>query len=363
MERRVREIINALLPGKRAWLERGVYVYRERKTGRVRFGISYQARCSNGARKRRRELVEADSLASARKALHAVQVDTSRGTRVIAAAPLPTFDQYAEEYVRGRENEIASLSRSRGTFTAASAVFGGVRIDLVQPHHVAEFKRQRLMTCEPGTVLRDLVVLKHCFKLAVKVYRYRSDNPAEDVKIAKYQEKPRRALSIEEEDRLVAAAPPYLKPFIRTATNTGLRRSELTRLQWSDVDFSTNRITVRESKSRKVQIVPMNRIVREVLLELRGAGKIGPVFTFEGRRFDDPKKGIGAAARRAGIGKVTCHVFRHTAATRMVDAGVDLRVVQAIMRHASITTTMRYVHGGNLEAGAEKLADYVERGK
>jgi len=307
--------------------------------------------------------VDADTLGAARKALHAVQVDTSRGARVIAAAPLPTFDEYASEYLRGREREITSLSRSRLALTAASRVFGGVRVDLVAPHHVAEFKRLRLETCEPATVQRDLAVLKHAFRLAVKVYRYRPDNPSEDVTIAKYQQKPRRVLSIDEEERLIAAAAEHVKPFIRVATNTGLRLSELTRLLWSDVDFTANRITIRESKSRRVQAVPMNRIVRDTLLSLRGPGRVGPVFTFEGRSFRDPGRAIASAARRAGVGKVTCHCFRHTAATRLIDAGVDVRRVQAILRHASIVTTMRYVHGGDLNAAAETLADYVERGR
>lgn len=363
MERRVREIINALLPGKRAWLERGVFVYRERKTGRVRFGISYQARRAKGGKKRQRELVDANSLAAARKALHAVQVDTARGTRVIADAPLPTFADYASKYLRGRGNEIASLSRSRLSLNAASQVFGGVRIDLVTPEDVMEFKVLRLQSCHPATVQRDLAVLKHAFRNAVKVYRLRRDNPAQDITISKYDQKERKVLSIEEEERLIAAAAEYLKPFIRVATNTGLRLSEMTRLQWSDVDFTANRITIRKTKSRTVQTVPMSRIVRETLLALRGPGRVGPVFTYKGRTFSDPGKAIESARLQAGLDKITCHCFRHTAATRLVDAGVDVRNVQRMMRHADIKTTMRYVHGGDLDEAAEKLADYVERGK
>ena len=119
-------------------------------------------------------------------------------------------------------------------------------------------------------------------------------------------------------------------------------------------------ITITRSKSREVQTVPMDRIVRETLFALRGSGRIGWVFLYDGQRLQNPKKAIAAAARRAGIGKVTCHAFRHTAATRMIEAGVDIRNVKAILRHASITTTMRYVHGGDLDAAVEKLADYVD---
>lgn len=119
-------------------------------------------------------------------------------------------------------------------------------------------------------------------------------------------------LTFDEERRLLEAAAPHVRPFIVVAINTGLRLSELTGLQWSDVDFTSNRVTLRATKSRKVQTVPLNRHATEVLLTLRGLGRVGPVFTFEGQRLDNPKKALAAAARRAGIGKVTCHMFRHT---------------------------------------------------
>lgn len=361
MEPKINAITKDLKKGQRRWVERGIFAYRERRTGRVRFGISYQAQRSDGGKVRRRELVDAESLGAARKALRAVQVDTSRGQRLISARPLPTFAAYVDEYLHGREREIASLKRSRLALNAASEVFGGVRIDHVAPHHVQDFKRRRMETCEPATVQRDLAVLKHAFRLATKVYRYRADNPAQDVTVARYQEKQRRALSIDEVERLIAASAPHVQPFIRVAVQTGLRLSELSQLQWADVDFAANRITITRSKSRKVQTVPMDRIVRETLLALRGTGRVGWVFLYDGHRLENPKKAIAGAARRAGVGKVTCHVFRHTAATRLIEAGVDILLVKAIMRHASITTTMRYVHGGDLDAAAEKLADYVER--
>jgi integrase len=342
----------------RQWIERGIF-----RDG-DRWGISYAARFDSGAIKRKRVLLDPKvrTVGAARKALHAALTDTDRGQLLHRTEKAQTFAVFADEYVRARTPDIpASISRVRGTVDAACLVFGGVPIDKVEPLHVERFKTRRLEAVSPGTVKRDLAVLHGLFRAAVR-YKVRKDNPCTDVRVAKYQEAERRALTLDEERRLLDAAAPYLRPFIVVAINTGLRLSELTGLQWSDVDFTANRVTLRATKSRKVQTVPLNRHAREALLEVRGVGRVGPVFTFEGQRLANPKKGLAAAARRAGIGKVTCHVFRHTCATRLLEAGVDIRNVQAWLRHASITTTARYLHGSDLSGAAEKLASFSESG-
>ncbi len=228
---------------------------------------------------------------------------------------------------------------------------------------MAEFKRQRLATCEPATAYRDLAVVKRAFKDAVKVYCYREDNPASGITVGKWQAKPRRILSVEEEARLVEAAAPHLRPLITVATNTGLRLGELRRLEWRDVDFAAGLLTIREAKNKNSgEKVPINAIARNALLALRGNGAVGPVFLYGGRPMRNPHTGIVRAAKRAGIGHVTAHCFRHTCATRLIEAGVDIVRVKAWMRHANVATTLGYTHVEGLDAAAEKLAAYVESG-
>ena len=341
----------------RQWIERGIY-----RDG-DRYGISYNAHFSDGTVRRKRELLDASvrTLGAARKALRARRSDTERGLQVLPASKAPTFAAFSEEYVRSRAREIpASLSRMRLTVAAACKVFGGIPIDKVGPRHVLAFKTRRLESCAPGTVKRDLAVLNALFRAAVRVYRVRADNPCEYVRIGKYQEAQRRVLTLDEERRLLDASAPHLRSFILVALNTGLRLSELTGLEWRDVDFTENRVILRATKSRKVQTVPLNRIARETLLSMRGEGRVGPVFVFEGQALANPKKALAGAVRRAGIGHITCHALRHTCATRLLQAGVDIRTVQVWLRHADITTTARYLRSADLSVAGEKLAGFVE---
>jgi integrase len=345
----------------RKGVERGIFTYEDR-LGRVRYGLSYVAHCNDGTTRWKRALLKPDvrTLGAARKALHAVHTDTDRGELVHEVVKAPTFAAFGKEYVDARAVDIpASISRVRCTVTAACEVFGGVPIDKVSTLHVERLKTQRLEACAPGTVKRDLAVLHGIFRTAVR-YKLRTDNPCTDVRVAKYQERERRVLTLDEERRLLEVSPPHLRSFVVVAINTGLRLSELTGLQWADIDLTANRVILRATKSRKVQTVPLNRIAREALLTLRGVGRVGPVFMFEGQRLANPKKALASAAARAGIGKVTCHVFRHTCATRLLQAGVDIRKVQAWLRHASITTTARYLHVSDLAGAADQLADFNE---
>src|ERR671919_595553 len=91
----------------------------------------------------------------------------------------------------------------------------------------------------------------------------------------------------------------------------------------------------------------MEPIVREALLGLsQQHGDAEYVFTNPntGTRYTDVKKSVSAACREAGIANFTFHDLRHTFGTRLADAGVDVVKIKELMGHASIVTTMRYIH-------------------
>lgn len=183
-----------------------------------------------------------------------------------------------------------------------------------------------------------------------------------------------REMRAEEEARLFAILREDYRPVLRFALITGLRLGEIPRLRWNDVDWGGRQITVL-GKGNKLATIPMPPDVRELLWQLRGHHPEA-VFTYEAARSRDGRErgdrhpmtrsGLQITFRRAvaaaGIANFRFHDNRHTAATRLLRAGGNLKTVQKLLRHEDITTTAKYSHVQDDDVlAAMQLA--AERGK
>ena len=134
----------------------------------------------------------------------------------------------------------------------------------------------------------------------------------------------------------------HLTPMTIVALNTGLRRGELTSLTWNDVNLQSKLLTVRAgySKSQKARHIPLNSEVVDVLKRYQkqhgGEGRLFDVFSV--------KKSWNALMTNAGIRDFRFHDLRHTFASKLVAAGVDLNTVRELLGHADIRMTLRYAH-------------------
>jgi integrase len=147
---------------------------------------------------------------------------------------------------------------------------------------------------------------------------------------------------------LLACCSPSLTPIVLTALHTGFRTSELLSLTWADVDFRRRAITVRAgyAKNGESRSVPMNNRLRTALKLARiSRAEDGPVFcTPQGAPYRNFRTAFERAVHKAGIVDFTFHDLRHTFASRLVMAGVDLPTVQALLGHKTIAMTLRYTH-------------------
>lgn len=174
-----------------------------------------------------------------------------------------------------------------------------------------------------------------------------------------------RWLSKDEAERLIAAASlyartPHLPCFIRLALNTGCRRGELLGLEWPRVDMARRLIFLeaRHTKSAKRRTVPLNDTALAALGELLqwhlkhhpGSPWVFP--SSAGGHIRWLKTAFRNSCNRAGIQDFRIHDLRHTCASWLVMAGVDLYVVRDLLGHASITTTERYAHLAPARAAA-----------
>jgi integrase len=133
------------------------------------------------------------------------------------------------------------------------------------------------------------------------------------------------------------------------AIHTGMRRGEQFKLQWTNVNFHTGVLTIPRSKHGEARHIPMNEQVIEVLRNL--PSRLKSPYVFLSRAGKTPLNANNFITRvwnpllqEAGIEDFHWHDCRHTFASRPIMAGVDLRTVQELLGHKTITMTLRYAH-------------------
>jgi integrase/recombinase XerD len=158
-------------------------------------------------------------------------------------------------------------------------------------------------------------------------------------------------LSPEEVTRLLQAIRSLkLQAILMTAYAAGLRVAEVAALHIGDIDSQRMLIRVRQAKGHKDRYVMLSPRLLEVLR--RYWKKYRPTeWLFPGRRAGRPLttrqiyRGCRQAAQAAGLSKhATVHTLRHSFATHLLEAGVDLRTIQVLLGHSSIKTTVLYAH-------------------
>jgi len=238
------------------------------------------------------------------------------------------------------------------------------------PTDVRDYKA-RLVAVEhraPATVNRRLAALRKFFAWAKGDGRI-TELPTDLVKGVPAAPRAPKSLDKREVDRLVLMAERGGKKrdlaVLMLLRHTGLRVGELCALRLADIEMSDRKgsVTVRSGKGQKYRVVPLNADVRRSL---------GQYLTVRPRVSDDhfflSQKGGGVQsqavqrivekyARQAGLEDVSPHTLRHSFAKQLLDEGVDLVTVSALLGHERLETTAIYTQPGprDLERAVQKL--------
>lgn len=205
-----------------------------------------------------------------------------------------------------------------------------------------------------------IVPIRGLFRYLVRQNRILA-NPASDLELPKVDQRlPRAVLSVAEAERVLSLPDTTFgfgvrdRAVLEVLYSTGIRRQELIALTVWDVDGERGILTVRKGKGRKDRIIPIGE--RAVAWVARYAAEVRPklvvepdsgvlFLTKEGLDFT-PDHLSGMVTRyvdKADLGKRgSCHLFRHTMATLMLEGGADLRYIQQMLGHADISTTTIY---------------------
>lgn len=281
------------------------------------------------------------------------------------------FCEFVETcYLPWAEKNKRSVRDDRLHCRTLCAAFKGKSFDQMTPMLIEGYKRRRSempthrgTRRQPASVNRELEVLSKIFTIA-KDYGFTAVNPCSRVKRLSAQNMRNRYLSVEEEERLLAACTgtrAHLRDLIVFAVRTGMRKGEILDLKWTEIDFERRMILVNESKSGKPRTVPMSDGVVEILeAKARTAPWVWVHPYHPTRRLTEIKRAWASSCAEAGISNLRFHDLRHTAATRMAEAGTDAFTLASILGHSTIQMSARYTHATDQgkRAAIEKLSRY-----
>jgi len=239
------------------------------------------------------------------------------------------------------------------------------KLSKIKNTDIDDYKLYRLNNVKPASVNRELACLSNLLNYAKNQELFFSVNPVTISKLLPENNEKERILSFKEEERLMEVCSVHLRPILSCALHTGMRKSEILTLEWENIDIKNKLITIEHTntKSKKTRRIPINSFLYKVLLEQKlKVGSTNYVFLNSlGRpykRHDSVKQAFNGACKRANIKGLRFHDLRHTAATRMIEAGVSIFSVSLILGHQSLKMTMRYAHPDvSLREAVEKLAN------
>jgi len=251
----------------------------------------------------------------------------------------------------------AAYRRDLGEFRKFLATYGGAaaadlqRVDhLLLRRYLAELHQRNQRT----SIARKLSALRTFFRYLVREGVLPA-NPAEAVATPKRNRYLPKTLSVDEATALMERGHGTTvlalrdRAILELLYSSGLRVSELTGLNVGGLDLRENLVRVL-GKGRKERIVPVGRKAHEALsayLEARGAvSDDQPLFiNHRGRRLTprSVQRHLKVRLLKAGVLKdISPHALRHSFATHLLDGGADLRAIQELLGHASLSTTQRY---------------------
>jgi site-specific recombinase XerD len=220
----------------------------------------------------------------------------------------------------------------------------------------------------PATVNRRLAALRKFFTWAKATARIQ-ELPTDAIKGVEASPRAPKALDKRELDRLLRTVEKERHKrdlaIVLTLRHTGLRVSELCALRRGDVELGERKgsVTVRAGKGSKYRVVPLNLDARKAIQEyLAVRPAVSDDHLFIGQRHQGlspqaVENLVRKYARLAGLTDVTPHTLRHSFGKGLLDAGVDLVAVAALLGHSRLETTAIYTHPSNrdLEHAVQRL--------
>ena len=206
---------------------------------------------------------------------------------------------------------------------------------------IAKYRDERLKEAGAATVRNEMALLSHFFNVAARDWWPGLTNPVIQVRKPKPVRARDRRLSDIEIDKIIDATGSIELPAIlRLLVETGMRRSELSRLMWKNVDLLKQTAFLPDTKNGESRMVPLSSRARTALTAMPRRID-GRVFTIKG---DSITQAFARACARAGIENARIHDLRHEAVSRLFEMDLNIMEVASVSGHKSLSMLKRYTH-------------------
>jgi integrase len=349
------------------------FVYEVRASGTGTYTFRYQN--EYGKQCQRKIGVYGDiTFAQAQKLAKQYRAEVTMGgdpaARKAEKKAIPTYDVLADQH----HAFAKTYCKNPGNTEAILRVhirpqWGKKRLDEITTQDVAKWLADlRQSGKAPATVEKIRVTFNRSFELALKWGTPGvKANPVRGIPRPKFNNARERFLSPDDAARLLKAAEaslnPQLKHIVGLLLLTGARKNELLQAQWQHVDLDRKVWFLPTSKTGKPRHIPLSGAAIAIINALPRYEKCPWLLPNPKTKkpFTDIKHPWETARKAAGLEGLHIHDLRHSAASFMINAGIDLFAVGRILGHADHQSTMRYSHLANdtlmkaVEAGAMQM--------
>jgi len=224
---------------------------------------------------------------------------------------------------------------------------------------IDEYILYRLDFVKKTTINKDLRTLRAFFNKAIE-WEYIKKSPITSKKFLRIDEKPKRYLTKDEINKILNNTNDIkFKSFILFLLLTGCRRNEALNLSWRDIDFKNRTITINKSKTHRMRTIPISDEVYELLTNLKKTTRsFNKVFEYQdryiSRKFHKYVKSLGIECR--------LHDLRHTFASLLVSSNIQIRIIQDLLGHKDIKSTLVYTHTQEKEKSeaVKKVSSFIK---
>jgi integrase len=305
----------------------------------------------NGQRVRLNTMVEERQLAEELFCAWKAEIARARWL----GAPTPDRDHTVAELitqylkmVTPRKSSV-SQERDRMTFARFATRWGKLLLRDLTTLLLEEYLAERMAQISFATVSKELGVLKAAFRCAIR-WGWASRSPFIGIVLNQEGTARTRWLSDDEETRLLAHCPAWLRDIVMLGLDTGLRPGNLVRFERAWVQLAETCLIIprEQTKTKKLPLtIPLTNRAADIIRRYLESTRSEHLFvSTAGHPYTcaEVNRALQRAANKASVRQICLYTLRHTFISRLAQAGVSLPEVAALAGHQDIQMTMRYAH-------------------